>query len=419
MDFPIIGWQKMPKELTLPEVYANIAGSGINVFMTCSDSPKDIKAQLDLADKHGLQALIRDPRFNATDKLGWQEEALAAVKDYGDHPATYGFYVRDEPVRGEFEREGQMVALLKNERPDKVAFVNGLGWGSRGADCFMEYVEDYARIIKPEFLCFDSYPMSLIPEDADTSEFYKADCGIEWPELNAYYRDRYFETWETYRLVGWKYGLQISGIILSTPHHHSSWNFGPVTEGTIRLEAFTALAYGACAIQYFTLLNHPYDTDIMDDGIITQEGHPSVRYNFVQNVNRDIVKLGPIVKELTCTQVFHHGPLTSSCTAWTPGRHLRDSSHVGVARVEGDPAIIGFLKGDGGRYIVVVNRNPACRSRTKITMQKGWRASLIDITDEIQEVSMKEVFELELEPGDGRLFRLDAEQNALTQQGEV
>ena len=29
MNFPNIGWQEMPKELTLPEVYANIAGSGI------------------------------------------------------------------------------------------------------------------------------------------------------------------------------------------------------------------------------------------------------------------------------------------------------------------------------------------------------------------------------------------------------
>ena len=311
MDFPIIGWQEMPKELTLPEVYADIAGSGINVFMTCSGSPEEIRAQLDLAADHGLQALIRDPRFKATDEPGWQDVALAAVRDYGDHPATYGFYVRDEPVRGEFEREGRMVALLKKERPDKVAFVNGLGWGARGADCSLEYVEDYARIIKPEFLAFDSYPIALIPDDADTSEFYKIDCGIEWPELQAYYRDRYFETWETYQMVGWKYGLPISGIILATPHHHSAWRFGPVTEGTIRLEAFTGLAYGACAIQYFTLINHPWDVDNWDDGIFTRDGKPSVRYNYVKNVNRDIAKLGPIVKELTCRRfrvcggIFH------------------------------------------------------------------------------------------------------------------
>jgi hypothetical protein len=416
MSFPIIGWQEMPKELTLPEVYANIAESGINVFMTCSDSQEDIRAQLDLAAKHGLQALIRDPRFKATDNPGWQDKALAAVREYGDHPATYGFYVRDEPVRDEFEREGRMVALLKKERPDKVAFVNGLGWGSRGADCFMEYVEDYARIIKPEFLAFDSYPISLIPDDADTSEFYKIDRGIEWPELKAYYRDKYWEAWETYRLVGWKYGLPLSGIVLATPHHHSVWRYGPVTEGTIRLEAFTGLAHGICALQYFTLLNHPYDVDNWDHGILTQDGYPSVRYNFFKNVNRDIAKLGPIVKELTCTRVFHYGPLTSYCCGWSAGRHSRDSAHVGVARVEGDPAILGFLKGNAGRYVMVVNRNPARFSRTSITMQEGWTANLIDIENEVQETQLKDVFELNLKPGDGRLLRLE-HTTKQTQQG--
>ena len=407
MEFPIIGWQEMPKELTLPEVYARIAGSGINVFMTCSDSPEHIKAQLDLAAEHGLQALIRDPRFKATDEPGWQDEALAAVRDYGDHPATYGFYVRDEPVRGDFEREGRMVALLKKARPDKVAFVNGLGWGSRGADCFLEYVEDYARVIQPEFLAFDSYPMSLIPEDADTSAFYKIDRGIEWPELKAYYRDRYFETWETYRLVGWKYGLPISGIILATPHHHSAWRYGPVTEGSIRLEAFTALAYGACAIQYFTLINHSYDVDNWDDGILARDGKPSIRYNYVKDVNRDIAKLGPIVKELTCTQVFHYGPLTSGCCAWTPGRHPRDSSHVGVARIDGDPAIIGFLKGNGKRYMMIVNRNPARRGRVVVELQNRWQAVEVHKLDGATETPVESSFHVGLEPGDGRLFRFE------------
>lgn len=406
MNFPIIGWQEMPKELTLPEVYANIAGSGINVFMTCSDSQEDIRAQLDLAAEHGLQALIRDPRFKATDQPGWQDEALAAVREYGNHPATYGFYVRDEPVRGEFEREGRMVDLLRKERPDKVAFVNGLGWGARGAGCFLEYVEDYARIIKPEFLSFDSYPISLIPDDADTSDFYKSDCGIEWPELKAYYRDRYWEAWETYRMVGWKYGLPISGIVLATPHHHSVWRYGPVTEGTIRLEAFTGLAYSACALQYFTLINHSYDVDNWDDGILTRDGKPSVRYNFVQNVNRDIAKLGPIVKALTCTRVFHYGPLTSNCCAWTPGRHPRDSAHIGIADINGDPAIIGFLKGSAGRYAMIVNRNPARKGRIQVVMQDGWNAIEVNISDGIREIPREGSFVVDLPPGDGRLFKI-------------
>ena len=405
MNFPIIGWAQMPKELTKPEVFANIASSGVNVFMTCSDSPEDITAQLDLAAEHGIQALVVDPRFKATDKPGWQDEALAAVREYADHPGTYGFFVRDEPGRGEFEREGRMLALLKKERPDRVAYVNGFGWGARGADCFTEYVEEYASVMRPEFLSFDAYPISKIPDDPEASHHYEADRGVEWPELDAYYRDRYWEAWETYRMVGWKYDLPLWGFVLATPHHHSIWRYGPVTEGTIRLEAFTGLAHGIHALQYFTLPTVPFEN--WDHGIIDPDGAPSVRYEHFKKVNRDVAALGPIVQELKCTRVFHTGHLTSNCCRWATVRDNQDSSHTGIARIDGDPIIISFLKGESGLYAKIVNRNPARQGQINVELQAGWNALEISKEDGKTERSLDTIFDVVLESGDGRLFRLE------------
>jgi len=104
MSFPIIGWVRLPEELTREDVFANIERSGVNVFMTCSDSPEAIRKQMDLAAEHDLQALVVDPRFSAADKPGWEDRARAAVAEYA---ACFGFFVRDEPGRGEFEREGR------------------------------------------------------------------------------------------------------------------------------------------------------------------------------------------------------------------------------------------------------------------------------------------------------------------------
>jgi hypothetical protein len=411
MSFPIIGWAQMPKEQTRPEVFANIARCGVNVFMTCADSPKDVLAQLDLAAEYGLQALVVDPRFSATDKPGWEDRARAAMDEYGDHPATFGFSLRDEPVRSEFEREARMMALVQAERPDKVAYINGLGWGCRGADSFMEYVEEYARIIKPSMLSFDAYPISTIPGDAETSAVYKADRGVEWPELNAYYRDRYWEAWETYRLVGWKYNIPLWGFVLATPHQHSIWFYGPVTEGTLRLEAFTGLAHGIQALQYFTLpsLVDQYEGAFngWDDGILGRDGEPSIRFEAFRRVNRDVATLGPIVKDLTCSRVFHTGPLTSNCCRWNTVRGPRDSSHLGIARIDGDPVIIGFLKGDGKRYMMIVNRNPARRGRVVVEMQNGWKALEVYKRDGKTETPLQSSFHVGLEPGDGRLFRFE------------
>jgi hypothetical protein len=99
-----------------------------------------------VAIDHGLQALVGDPRFTPTDEPECEAQALAAAKEYADHPGTFGFSVCDEPVRSDFERVGRVIRALRNEFPEKVAYVNGLGWGCRGADSFLEYVEEYARI---------------------------------------------------------------------------------------------------------------------------------------------------------------------------------------------------------------------------------------------------------------------------------
>jgi hypothetical protein len=96
-----------------PEVFANIARCGVNVFMTCNDSPEAARAQLDLAVEHGLQALVVDPRFTPTDDPDCVATALAAAKEYADHPATFGFNVCDEPVRGDFERVGRVVVEMQ------------------------------------------------------------------------------------------------------------------------------------------------------------------------------------------------------------------------------------------------------------------------------------------------------------------
>jgi len=280
----------------------------------------------------------------------------------------------------------------------------------------MEYVEEYARIIKPQFLSFDAYPRSTIPPGGEDSALYRADRGVEWPELHAYYRDQYWEAWETYRLVGWKYDIPLWGFVLATPHQHSVWSYGPVTEGTIRLEAFTGLAHGIQALQYFTLPTVVDDGggtfNGWEDGILGPDGGPSIRLEHFRRVNRDVARLGPLIKGLTCTRVFHTGPLTSNCCRWNAVRGTSDSSHCTIARVEGDPVIIGFLKGDGKRYAMIVNRNPARRGRVVVEVRQGWRALEVYKRDGRTETSQRPVFNVDLEPGDGRLFRLEKAQKA-------
>ena len=403
--FPIIGWADLPSELTHARAFANIQRSGVNVIMTCREPQAAIRQQLDLAAEHGLQAIVWDARFRASHAPDWRDKALAAVREYGQHPALFGFFVADEPRRERFESVTRMVALLRSEMPDRIACVNAFGSGCWGMDSFFEYAEEYARVIKPSFLSFDCYPLSRIPEKSDAMDLYHADCGIEWPELGAYYRDCYWEAWETFRLVGWKYDLPLWGFAMSAPHKHSIWDYRPVTEGTVRLEAFTGLAHGIQALQYFTMTRFPVAA--FEDGIIDLRGEPSVRFDMFQRVNHDIGVLGSIVKDLTCGRVFHTGPLTSACCRFVTMPEKCYTSHRPVSRLGGDPVIVSFLKGKDKGYMMLVNRNPGRSGRVEIEIETGWRPIEILKQNGAESAPLAASFCVDLEPGDGRLFRLD------------
>jgi len=405
MSYPILGWANLPEALTRPDVLDRVRECGIGVFMTCRDSAQAIRRQLDLAADHGLKALICDPRVAPAWQAGWRERTEAALKEFAGHPAAFGFYVVDEPDRRDFEAVAQTVEFLKTAAPGLVAYVNAFGFGTRGAESFFEYVDDYARMIRPTFLGFDCYPISRIPPADPWAKVYAQDRGVEFPEIGAYYRDCYWEAWETFRAVGWKRDLPLWGFALATPHQHSVWFYGPVTEGTLRLEAFTGLAYGSRLLQYFTLPTMAMGG--WDDGILDPAGGPSLRYDLVRRVNRDVAALGPAMAGLSVSGVFHTGPLTSACRRFATVRPGRDTSHAPVMRVEGDPVILSFLRGAGDeRFLLVVNRHPVRAARLEIELERDRRATEIFKTVGGSPKTWGPVVPVALEPGDGRLFRL-------------
>jgi hypothetical protein len=414
VHYPIIGWASLSESLTRPDVFLNIARSGINVFMTAGaqgaeqDDPALIHHQLNLAREAGITALVCDRRV----RQGSDERSLrAAIEEYAaDDDVVFGYYVRDEPRAHDFPAVAQTVEWLNRQAPNKVAYVNSYGFGCRGGDSLLDYAERYAREIRPAFLSFDVYPISKIP--SKDASHYAIDCGFEVPELGAYYRDVYWESWETFHRVGWKYGLPLWGFALSTPHEHALWRYGPVTEGTLRLEVFTGLAYAVQATQYFTLptiAGPATSSGIWDHGILDSAGAPSKRYDAVRRVNEDLKVLGPILRTLTCTGVYYTGGnLTSGCRRFiTLREERRDSTHRPVTRLEGDGAIIGFLRGAGDeRFVLLVNRSPVHEAKMQITLDEGWTASEISKRDAARMPIGHLPVRLELAPGDGRLLRL-------------
>ncbi|OPZ86132.1 MAG: hypothetical protein BWY76_01085 [bacterium ADurb.Bin429] len=195
--------------------------------------------------------------------------------------------------------------------------------------------------------------------------------------------------------------------MLAVPHEHSIWFYGPVTEGTVRLEVFTALAYGAKAIQYFSMPT-PATSPHYEEAILDADGCPSARYDIFRCVNRRLALLGPRMREFTVRGVYHTGECIPSGTRrFRAERYGSDSSHRPVSQIAGDPVLASFqTDATGERYLLLVNRHPARAARIQLTLDDGWQAVRFGAHTAGAVQTAGPRLMVNFEPGDGWLFHL-------------
>lgn len=89
-----MSWYSIPAEGASPERYQELAECGFNINFSHLGSLKDLQVSLDLAQQAGVKVMATCAELEtATDS------AVAAVKD---HPALYGYFLRDEPLPAAF-----------------------------------------------------------------------------------------------------------------------------------------------------------------------------------------------------------------------------------------------------------------------------------------------------------------------------
>ncbi len=129
------------------------------------------------------------------------------------------------------------------------------------------------------------------------------------------------------------------------------------TEGEMRYQVYTSLAYGAKGINYFTYETPSGQGEPFHDGILLPNGTKNASYTYAQNINAEVLKLGPKLLSLTSQAVYHTGTLPAGTTALPSSFFLQPSNPA-------DPLVIGYsTDADGRRYVMVTNRDTV-NSRT-------------------------------------------------------
>src|SRR5687768_11392452 len=155
--FPIMAWNHVPSD---PAVMKKMRECGITMAMA---SP----VQLDMMKESGMKAIVTDPR---TSNYKWDGEVDAAearknveslIAEIGNHPAIFGYYIRDEPNAAWFANLEKVASVVREKAPGKWPYINlfplyAEDW-QLGAKTYSEYLEKFVTTCKPPIMSYDNY----------------------------------------------------------------------------------------------------------------------------------------------------------------------------------------------------------------------------------------------------------------------
>jgi len=331
------------------------AEAGITVAMGARfhlDNPEEVKRVhelLDWCEKYNIKLIIPDSRTTFPGdvyegKATWadyEQRAQEAIAEFGGHPAMFGFTVADEPNASQYDTFFGAMRRLKDLAPNLHPFANLLPYwkgmeAAVGANSWPEYLDKYAREVKPDFIGYDCY-----------SQMEGTEKGI----------DIYYNNLRLYREAMIRNAIPFWNSPLCVGHyayHHPN-------RAELRWQFHTSIAFGAKGVMWFfwyqpypqaNYYNAPYD-DFFNK---TQ-----TYYDLYDIQKRFQKRYGKVINKLVSTRVTFAGtePL-GGCKEFTPDGL--------VAKVEGGPILVGeFVDPEGKRYVMLVNLKMEGASRIMVT----------------------------------------------------
>jgi len=319
--FPIMPWDNPPND---PKVLRDLRECG---FTIAGFVP--LKA-LDACRAAGLKAIVKDPRAMSLDWVHFNELAAwtnlaSLVAEVGNHPALFGYYLRDEPSADMFYGLGRASELLRDLAPGKWPYINLFpNYASRqqlGTSTYTNYLDQYVTVCQPPIISYDHYALMK----------------------GGVLREGYWLNLEQIRALALKHGLPFWNIVLSTTHY----DYRVPTDADFRFQIYSTLAYGGRGISYFVYFATKWNPNT---SALDSNGERTTVWYRMQAVNHQIHELAPTLLALRSDAVYHFGSPPKGC-AGPPPTSL-------VIAVNNTNFMVGdFTHRNGTRYVMVVNKN--------------------------------------------------------------
>ncbi len=342
-DIPATYYSNGPVDIDMR--FGQVAEANFNLIMI---APGCTKFHMDLAQKHGLKAMIEDSRMNdmARDFVGEPSQDLieknlkAIIADWSTHPALWGYSIIDEPNTSKNKRITAIMNYLKENDPKHVGFINMLpNYASKeqlGSPDYVSYLENYLSTVKPSHLAFDHYTI-------------RADGTMG---------SGYFQNLESCRDAAVAHNLPLITTIASMRFDI----FADPDEAQLRWQIYTSIVYGAKGMMYFEFFVPTFASPDFQDGLVDRNGNLTKKYYYSQKINAEVMALSPVLMRLKSTSVYHTGTIPDGA------KKLPSSGNLFIKSVENGEFVVGFFKHKNGNvYAMIVNRDYKNSAQARVT----------------------------------------------------
>ncbi|HMJ66543.1 MAG TPA: hypothetical protein VK615_14460, partial [Candidatus Binatia bacterium] len=306
-EFPIFYWHGPPAAFNTLEHWQRVKECNFTVAGPTYYNPEDNRKLLGFCRQLGLKAIVSDPQLNrqVLDRPEWRDVLAGVLSNYASNAAVYGYYLTDEPNSESFPDLALLHAEVRRRDPNHPPFINLFPTYASseqlGAPTYADYLERFLHTVKPSILAYDHYAL------------------LKGGRIRA----DYFENLELIREHALRFNAAPWNTVLSIPH----MVYRDPTEGEMRWQAYTSLAYGMKGIGWFTYWTIK---EFENDGtaIVTREGRPARLYPIVREINREVRMVGKTLLGLTSTGVFHAGTVPAGCRRLGPDSVLQPVSEL-------------------------------------------------------------------------------------------
>lgn len=384
-SLPILIWYGPAPSDNVREEMNTIRLAGFNQILFRGLSADANRLLLEYGHALGIDLYITDEtiyQFCLDPETGFRR-LDSLTQNYLRHPSFLGYLLFEKPSYGDFKSFVELVDFFSGKYAQLDYFIQGhpiyATQASLDTTQYDIYLSQFVEKLKPKFI---------------TIEYSAIENNILRPEIlqNLHVLS---EMSRTKRIPFW-------GFVLLNPVGQPP----TVPHSFIRVQAYTALAYGARGIQYYAFHKSDANSEFPTAAVLNPEEQISQTFLNCALVNSELRKLEPILMNLEALGVYYSKPVPPGGSSLTPG--------LMINKIEAEGMLVGFFKDqDNHNYVLLVNTNCMLGKKCRVYFSSAVQEFVEVAKDDLpaqrympQSDKSGNTLELLFKAGDGRLFRI-------------